>query len=516
MRVFGYIRFSSTNQVGNTTVETQRECIHRFVEAMPELRGCPITECRDEAKSGTTLLGREALASIMRDATKGDAVVVFKFDRLGRNLLDALQTIKNLEERGIQVYSTSEPNSEVVRNLLLTMAQEFSKQLGQRCKIALDSLAKAGNVTNKAPYGYVIHRDGPKARGKLVPVPELAASVLRMFEMRAAGLSHREITATFNQERIPSPRGTEWLVSCIHAILKNETYLGRTISGIRIFKKGKGLVGRRQRKDWSICEGAHEPIIEQKLWDAVRERDSRKANGHVTTHKSRSHHLLTGFLKCAHCGANLVRYTGKGQVYYGCESGRKRGINLPCHRRYLVKESLAIELIVKVLVEQVYGPAVIRGLLGLVQEEIQRVRKSADEVIKPLQTNMDRLNRQIETATRRMVNLADMSDDVLRTFKDEIKRLEAERDEISTQIGSARAMAGGEVKLDDLERRMQDALAHIGDAIRDADVLKAREALGLHVERIEVSTDKKARLIPKPGLLDAALGGGRVGIPRGI
>lgn len=516
MRIFGYIRFSSTNQIGNTTVETQRECIQRFVEAMPELRERPIVECRDEAKSGTTLVGRDGLASIMRDATKGDAVVVFKYDRLGRNLLDALQTIKQLEEHGIQVYSTSEPNNEVVRNLLLTMAQEFSRQLGQRCKIALDSLARSGHVTNKAPYGYSIHRDGPKARGRLVQVPEQAAVVRGIFEMRADGFSHREIVQNLNRERIPSPRGVQWLVSCIFAFLKNETYLGRSISGMRIIKKGKGLVGKRQRKEWSICENAHEPIVDLKLWDAVRERDSKKQNGHVTTHKSRSHYLLTGFLKCAHCGANLVRYNSKGQVYYGCESGRKRGINLPCHRRYLVREGMAIELIVKVLVEKVYGPAVIRGLLGLMKEEIHRVRKSADEVIKPLQTTMDRLNRQIETAARRMVNMADMSDDVLRTFKDEIKKLEAERDEIRAQIESARAIAGGEVKLDDLERRMQDALEHLGDAIRDADVLKAREALGLHVERIEVTSDKKARLIPKPGLLDVALGGGPVGIPSRI
>ena len=131
----------------------QRDAIVKLVAGHADLRGHEIIERKDEAKTGTTLKNRDGLVSILRDAKKGDAMIIFKYDRLGRNLLESLQTIKQFEERGVIVYSTSEPNSEILRNLLLSMAQEFSKQLGDRCQRALRTLAASGSAANRAPYG---------------------------------------------------------------------------------------------------------------------------------------------------------------------------------------------------------------------------------------------------------------------------------------------------------------------------------------------------------------------------
>lgn len=268
MRVFGYIRYSSQNQQGNTTVETQRQAIEYFARATPELKNFPIIERRDEGKSATTLRGRAALEGVMREATKGDALVVFKYDRLGRNLLDSLLTIKALEEHGIQVYSTSEPNTEVVRNLLLTMAQEYSRQLGDRCKTALDKRASEGHAANKPPYGYEIKSAGHNAGKKFVPVPDEAKVVAQIFQSRAEGVSFREIARMMNAEGQHTKKGNLWSRSTVRAILKNECYLGKTISGIRRFKKGHGLQEIRKRADWSIGINAHEALITQDIWDA--------------------------------------------------------------------------------------------------------------------------------------------------------------------------------------------------------------------------------------------------------
>lgn len=171
MTIYAYMRFSSENQTNNTSIETQREAINRYVQSVTELRGMPISEMIDEAKSATTLKGRYALQAIRQQALRGDAVVVFKLDRMGRNLLDSLQVLSEFENQGVRVYSTSEPEMPLVRHILLATAEEFSRSLGDRCRRALNTLASAGNAANKSPYGYRIQRDPQTRRGKLVQSP---------------------------------------------------------------------------------------------------------------------------------------------------------------------------------------------------------------------------------------------------------------------------------------------------------------------------------------------------------
>ena len=109
MTIYAYMRFSSENQTNNTSIETQREAINRYVQSVTELRGMPITEMIDEAKSATTLKGRYALQSIRQQAARGDAVVVFKLDRLGRNLLDSLQVLSEFENQASAFTARANP-----------------------------------------------------------------------------------------------------------------------------------------------------------------------------------------------------------------------------------------------------------------------------------------------------------------------------------------------------------------------------------------------------------------------
>jgi site-specific DNA recombinase len=158
MRVFAYLRYSSENQSGGVSLEMQRTAINSYLKSHPEFSGQVIPRI-DEAKTGTTTKGREGLASIQRDAKAGDIVVVYKLDRLGRDLLDSLQVLKDFEDAKVRVLSATEPESKIVQEMMLAFAGEFSRQLSDRCKRALTARAEAGNVANKAPFGYRIHRE---------------------------------------------------------------------------------------------------------------------------------------------------------------------------------------------------------------------------------------------------------------------------------------------------------------------------------------------------------------------
>ena len=135
-------------------------------------------------------------------------------------------------------------------------------------------------------------------RKKFVIVPEQAKVVRRIFELRAAGKSMRMIAQILNAEGIPSPRNRKWQISGILAMLRNETYLGRIISGMRKLTKGKPGVQKRDRSEWIICKDAHDPIITTELWEAVRMQDSATMKGgHRGKPRGPSRHLWSGFLQ---------------------------------------------------------------------------------------------------------------------------------------------------------------------------------------------------------------------------
>jgi site-specific DNA recombinase len=502
MRVFAYIRYSSLNQKGNTSVETQRDAVYGFVKSTPELRGASIVERVDEAKSGTTVANRGALAAILRETSLGDAVVVFKYDRLGRNLLESLQTLRGLEDRGVRVYSTTEPNTEVVRNLLLTMAQEFSRQLGERCKRALDTRAHAGHVANKAAFGYRIERTTANGPGKFVVVPDQAAVVRQIFEWRTKGASYIQIVKRLNNQQCRSPKGILWRASTVRAILFNETYLGRVISGIRKFKKGHGLVAIRARHEWTVCEKAHDPIISDETWRAVRSFDCKPKEGRTATPRKQTKYLWAGFLKCHHCGANLMR-SFSGKAYLGCEGGRKTGQSLACQCRYLLHEDEVTRTVFTLLLDQVYSPSFLKEFKKRVMSEIDRLTNSNGNAVAPLESAHKRLVQQIETASRRLVHL---TDDVQATFLDELNKLKSERDSVKEQISQTKSLCATVPNTKDLSETIENRISKIRSAMdSEFDVAEAREILSQHVEKIEVATDGQAWLYPKPAGLLAGL-----------
>lgn len=507
--IYAYMRYSSENQTGGVSIEMQRDAIKRYIEITPELRGLSLVERIDEAKSATTLEGRTALAAIRSEAKRGDFVVVFKLDRLARNLYQALQVLKDLEEKGVRVMSTAEPDMPLIRHVMLAMAEEFSRQLSDRCKRALDGIARSGHVTNHAPFGYRIERVG--SRAKLVPHSENAAIIQRIFKMRASGLSHREIVAILNSEHVVSPRDTAWAASCVHNMLKNPAYRGTIISGIRKFKKGQGLVGRRPRSDWIICEGAHEPLVDETTWNAVRALDSNKSNGHVKSTKSRSKHLWTGFLKCSMCGANLVVNRSSGKVYYGCQSGRDRGQPLACQRRYLLNVDEIMTKVLHALMKELYSEQWVKHSVGKLRAEIERLRSSVEDVLGPLKQAASRLDKQIESAERRLVHLPE---DSLPICLEELKKLKAERDDIKIKIRVAQDTGTQVFDLDKLEQHVLEQISDLPATLASTDVLRARELLSQFVEKIEISPTKEARLYTRALFLWLCME--RVNIPTGI
>lgn len=91
-------------RIGYTRVSTVTQTLDQQNDA---LVAAGVTKVFSDVMSGARD-DRPGLADLLAYVREGDVVVVWKLDRLGRNMLHVLQTVKDLTDRGVTLVSTSD------------------------------------------------------------------------------------------------------------------------------------------------------------------------------------------------------------------------------------------------------------------------------------------------------------------------------------------------------------------------------------------------------------------------
>jgi len=155
---------------------------------------------------------------------KGDVLIVYKRDRLARNVYLSEQINRSVEKRGGKIVAVSGDiegeGFEVVliRQVLASIAEYERKQIGQRTHHAMQQHQRNGRRMGRyAPYGWSIDPDNPK---RMIACPDEAEAVARIVELRAAGMPISMITETLNNEMPEVNRQGEWKPITVAKILK--------------------------------------------------------------------------------------------------------------------------------------------------------------------------------------------------------------------------------------------------------------------------------------------------------
>lgn len=209
MDLVGYLRRSQIEDEG-AGFEVQREQIQAWADRAGH---CVIKWCEDRAS------GADANRPGLAEATGWpdvDGLVVWRLDRLARDVVLQEVILKELWGRGRQFFSATEehlsgdPTRNLVRQLLGVIAEyeravvTLRLQSGRQMK---DS--RGGYAYGAPPYGY-------EAKDKaLVPVPHEQEVIRQVKQMRAEGLAYTAIAGLLT---IPPRRGTKWYASTIRNI----------------------------------------------------------------------------------------------------------------------------------------------------------------------------------------------------------------------------------------------------------------------------------------------------------
>ncbi len=306
----------------------------------------------DDGYSGVDF-ERPDFKRMLDDVDNGKIGVIITKDlsRLGRNHLHVgLYTEEYFPKNNVRYIAindnvdTANPNSSGTdMAAFYNIFNEFHvKETSKKIRATWRIKAQRGErVATRPAYGYMKSSDNPK---QIIPNPETAPVVKRIFQMCAEGLGPTQIARALENDRIYTPTmyeykrtGTRltglneelpyaWSVRTITDILENIIYLGHTLNLKTENISYKDHRKRIRPKDQQVMiENTHEAIVSQETWDIVQKLRDGKRRRTKTGYKS----IFAGILFCADCKSKLYFMSGDSlkpeRFHFICGKYRKKG-----------------------------------------------------------------------------------------------------------------------------------------------------------------------------------------------
>jgi len=323
MRAILYARVSSEEQVDNWSIPAQKREFEQYCQ-QKEWQNVGVYSEEGKSARSDAIEKRPRFRQLLDDCGKGnfDVVVVHSLDRWSRNLRVILESFKQLSDQSIAFSSITEnidystPEGKLFIAMIGAFAQYFSDSLAKHTSKGMKERAISGLQNGDVPFGYQrCNDDCPKEhKGRVHIVSAEAEAITKIFRLYAnGGWSLAKLASWLNEQGFRTRNKRE---------LKAAD--GKLVSGPRPFTLYSvrwllhnpfftGLVKYRGQ----FYKGAHEGIIDERLYKRVQERLKEAKNHSNTFSPSFRLYLLKGIARCIYCGYPLWSETSvPGYSYY--------------------------------------------------------------------------------------------------------------------------------------------------------------------------------------------------------
>ena len=162
-RVAGYARVSTDHEDQATSYEAQVDYYTTYIKSRDDWEFVHIYT--DEGISATNTKKREGFKSMIADALAGkiDLIVTKSVSRFARNTVDSLTTVRQLKEKGIEIYFekeniwTLDSKGELLISIMSSLAQEESRSISETVTWGQRKRFADGKVT--VPFGRFLGYD---------------------------------------------------------------------------------------------------------------------------------------------------------------------------------------------------------------------------------------------------------------------------------------------------------------------------------------------------------------------
>ncbi|CZQ89070.1 recombinase [Trichococcus palustris] len=327
----GYIRQSTSKQ---KSLEWQQDVIQQ--EAGKRNRQL-VHVFHDKASGKNSERTGFSLMKASIATKKYTFLYVWRLDRISRNVSDLLEFHDYCSQYGVIIVSIADPitatGDSMARfqiSVIGSVAQLQRELIAENQRIAFRRKHDLGlQLTARVPFGYrYISTD------KIVIQEEEAETVRRVYALYLSGSGYKRICSILAAEGI-KVRGNPFRVHNVRGILTNAFYSGYIDN------------------EFGNVKGIHPPIVTRKLQNDV----GKIQQSRYVKKKDFRRQLLTGKIKCPHCGKNLtIHIVGPSQksrsynklYYYNCPLNSVNG-KLACKGIHLRANEIEAQIVTAVI-----------------------------------------------------------------------------------------------------------------------------------------------------------------------
>lgn len=317
MRAIIYCRVSTKEQAekGYSLQGQEDEC-RKFAENNGYEVDRVFVERGESAKTTERTELQHLIKYAIANKKKVNVAIVWKYDRLARNLSDQIELVKNFSSLGIRVLSVTENNEDtsvgkLMRNIIGSFSQYENDVKAERTISGMKKCLEQGRWCWRAPDGYtrVIGSDG---KSTLTP-SVLAPFIVQAFEL----VEKRLLKQTEIVQKLRQAGFEKATKSLVNRILRNPLYA----SIIRVLK-------------WfdHDIDAIHPPLITKETFFRVQDILIGKRPTVVPKMRNHPDFPLRNFVRCSRCGAKFTGAFSVGRKkirypYYRCR-GTGCGLNV--------------------------------------------------------------------------------------------------------------------------------------------------------------------------------------------
>ena len=323
----------------------------------------------DDGYSGTDFT-RPAHVQMIKDVEAGKIGVIIVKDqsRLGRDYLETghLMDIKfpSYDVRFIAIndgYDSINRTDNDFSGMRNYFNDYYAADTSRKIRAVQRSKGQRGErVSSATPYGYMRN---PENKKELIPDPQTAPIVKRIFEMCASGLGVVKICDTLCAEKILAPsvyifrttgkrignpdldRPYHWAQTTVRKMLENQEYVGDTVN-FKTYSKSNKLKKRLKNDPDKILifRNTHEAIVEREVFERVQMHFA----GRKRPDKQGEVDKYAGILYCGDCQKRLYLARAKTLApeknAFQCGGYRRRTTDCTAHNiREMVLDQIVLD-----------------------------------------------------------------------------------------------------------------------------------------------------------------------------
>ena len=361
-RVAAYCRVSTDMDDQLHSLETQKIEFERKIKENPDWIYAGLYF--DEGISGTLLDKREGFNTMIKDALNGkiDLILVKSISRYARNTVHSIQTKRDLEAKGVEIFfekeniSSLDPSCETMFTIYSSFAQEESRQISTNVTWGIRARMREGKYKiARAILGYKKNE-----KGEMDIDEEGRKTVECIFTMFMNGYTYREIAKHLINKGIKNSNGNvSWSVSTISELLSNEKYCGDILYQKTYCKSYLTHIRKQNNGEYEkFFFPNHHPAIISKPEFMYVQLLKKKRRDNYNPINNKNNLPLAGLVYCSCCGRQMRRvqyYKGKQYERFAltCKMQKRNNQNfVNCTTTSTLDYDLVLSLVEKIIKER--------------------------------------------------------------------------------------------------------------------------------------------------------------------